>query len=76
MRDLTPPRWGEELDVLPTHSLTGAERLACVPPPPGVAEDGVVVGGQHRAGVAAESRESRSSLQLLLSFGGNETELI
>ena len=56
----------EELDELPTHSLTGAERLARVPPPPGVAEDGVVVGGQHRAGVAAESKNEEAHYEFVI----------
>ena len=34
------------------RSLTGAERLARVPPLPGVTKDGVVVGGEDGARVA------------------------
>ena len=38
-------------------SLTRADGLARIPPPAGVAEHGVVLGGQDGAGVAAKPSE-------------------
>ena len=54
---LSLPWEGRKETDLIKCSLTGAERLARIPPPPGVAEHGVVVGGQDGAGVAPEPRK-------------------